>query len=140
MYNSISALYFSQLVDCHPPNLTNIINTIKHRPFNLTLKNSAALRPADIKHSVIKFYAGPEGGSASLSTNSNQQDYTYSMLDAFVPLPGDENAQCRCKRGAQVSYLLAEFNFHVCTPHCYRRANRVREGRKDPKVSREKEA
>ncbi|XP_063909807.1 collagen and calcium-binding EGF domain-containing protein 1-like [Zophobas morio] len=46
-------------------------------------------------------FPGPEGGSASLSTNSNQQDYTYSMLDAFVPLPGDENAQCRCKRGAQ---------------------------------------
>ncbi|RZC37464.1 collagen and calcium-binding EGF domain-containing protein 1 [Asbolus verrucosus] len=54
-------------------------------------------------------FPGPEGATASLSTNSNQQDYTYSMLDAFVPLPGDENAQCRCKRGAQ------KFNFHVCT-------------------------
>jgi hypothetical protein len=32
-----------------------------------------------------------------------------------VPLPGDESAQCRCKRGAQVSYLLQKFNFHVCT-------------------------
>lgn len=32
-------------------------------------------------------------------------DYTYSVLDAFVPLSGDENAQCRCKRGAQVSFV-----------------------------------
>lgn len=44
-------------------------------------------------------YAGPEFGPS----NSNP-DYTYSMLDSFVPLPGDDNTQCRCKRGAQVSY------------------------------------
>ncbi|KAJ8915206.1 hypothetical protein NQ315_015429 [Exocentrus adspersus] len=46
---------------------------------------------------------GPRGfpGTEFAPANSNP-DYTYSMLDAFVPLPGnDENAQCRCKRGAQ---------------------------------------
>ncbi|XP_018571839.1 collagen and calcium-binding EGF domain-containing protein 1-like [Anoplophora glabripennis] len=41
-------------------------------------------------------FPGPEFGPS----NSNP-DYTYSMLDAFVPLPGDDNAQCKCKRGAQ---------------------------------------
>lgn len=48
---------------------------------------------------------GPESaGSEPQSQNivNSNPDYTYSMLDAFVPLPGDDNAQCRCKRGAQV--------------------------------------
>ncbi|XP_017780601.1 PREDICTED: collagen and calcium-binding EGF domain-containing protein 1-like [Nicrophorus vespilloides] len=43
-------------------------------------------------------FPGPEGSGVA---QGNTQDYTYSILDAFVPLPGDENAQCRCKRGAQ---------------------------------------
>ncbi|XP_008200908.1 collagen and calcium-binding EGF domain-containing protein 1 [Tribolium castaneum] len=42
----------------------------------------------------------PGAESEALSAHTTQ-DYTYSVLDAFVPLPGDENAQCRCKRGPQ---------------------------------------
>lgn len=37
-------------------------------------------------------------------------DYTYSMLDAFVPLAGDESAQCRCKRGAQVIFISSNLS------------------------------
>lgn len=40
-------------------------------------------------------------------------DYTYSMLDAFVPLAGDESAQCRCKRGAQVRDTLNLLSSHL---------------------------
>nr|CAI5847421.1 unnamed protein product [Callosobruchus analis] len=36
-----------------------------------------------------------------ITTNSGNMDYTYSILDAFVPLGEDENVQCRCKRGSQ---------------------------------------
>lgn len=36
---------------------------------------------------------------------TNNPDYTYSMLDAFVPLPGDDEAQCKCKRGPRVSII-----------------------------------
>lgn len=41
-------------------------------------------------------FPGPEGVSTVSQSNI---DYTYSMLDAFVPLPGDEATQCKCKRG-----------------------------------------
>ncbi|KAK5650768.1 hypothetical protein RI129_001797 [Pyrocoelia pectoralis] len=47
---------------------------------------------------------GPRGfpGSEMVATDyKTHPDYTYSMLDAFVPLPGDEMTQCKCKRGAQ---------------------------------------
>ncbi|KAB0802020.1 hypothetical protein PPYR_04206 [Photinus pyralis] len=47
---------------------------------------------------------GPRGfpGPEMIPMNPKvQPDYTYSMLDAFVPLPGDEMTQCKCKRGAQ---------------------------------------
>ncbi|KAJ8978199.1 hypothetical protein NQ317_013145 [Molorchus minor] len=44
-------------------------------------------------------FPGPDFSSNTLS--SPNTDYKYSMLDAFVSLPGDENTQCRCKRGAQ---------------------------------------
>ncbi|ERL87429.1 hypothetical protein D910_04823 [Dendroctonus ponderosae] len=49
--------------------------------------------------------AGPRGfpgvESNSISSSQSHLDYTYSMLDAFVPLSDEENAQCKCKRGAQ---------------------------------------
>ncbi|CAH1971706.1 unnamed protein product [Acanthoscelides obtectus] len=37
----------------------------------------------------------------SITTNSGSVDYTYSVLDAFVPLGDNENVQCKCKRGSQ---------------------------------------
>lgn len=43
---------------------------------------------------------GADGNA--ITTTSSNHDYTYSMLDAFVPLPGDDSTYCRCKRGAQV--------------------------------------
>ncbi|CAG9765383.1 unnamed protein product [Ceutorhynchus assimilis] len=44
---------------------------------------------------------GPRGFPGTESNSISNQDYTYSMLDAFVPVAEDENVQCRCKRGPQ---------------------------------------
>lgn len=48
---------------------------------------------------------GPRGftGSSEGDNIRSHQDYTYSILDTFVPLPDEEgtNTQCRCKRGPQ---------------------------------------
>lgn len=41
--------------------------------------------------------------SNAISSSNGYPDYTYSMLDAFVPVSEDENAQCKCKRGPRVS-------------------------------------
>ncbi|KAF5289637.1 hypothetical protein FQA39_LY14995 [Lamprigera yunnana] len=43
-------------------------------------------------------FPGPEG---LLPITPPNPDYTYSMLDAFVPLPANEHTLCKCKRGAQ---------------------------------------
>ncbi|KAF7282343.1 hypothetical protein GWI33_002784 [Rhynchophorus ferrugineus] len=43
-------------------------------------------------------FPGPE---QSHTAPQLYQDYTYTMQDTFIPLSGNENAQCRCKRGAQ---------------------------------------
>ncbi|KAL1492057.1 hypothetical protein ABEB36_012555 [Hypothenemus hampei] len=49
--------------------------------------------------------SGPPGPRGFPGIESNaippNLDYSYSILDAFVPYPGDETTQCRCKRGAQ---------------------------------------
>ncbi|GLV44330.1 faulty attraction [Carabus blaptoides fortunei] len=51
-------------------------------------------------------FPGPEGASSSTTVRGDvtpSEDYTYSMMDAFVPLPADgqsPTAYCRCKRGA----------------------------------------
>nr|XP_023028592.1 collagen and calcium-binding EGF domain-containing protein 1-like [Leptinotarsa decemlineata] len=43
---------------------------------------------------------GFPGSDVTSSKSSSNLDYTYSMVDAFVPL-GDGNNQCSCKRGPQ---------------------------------------
>ncbi|XP_060525070.1 collagen and calcium-binding EGF domain-containing protein 1-like [Cylas formicarius] len=42
-----------------------------------------------------------EGSSPAVLASHTNHDYTYSMLDAYVPLAADDQTQCRCKRGAQ---------------------------------------
>lgn len=44
-------------------------------------------------------FPGPE--SSPMPGPNSYQDYTYSMLDTFVPLGTIEQSQCKCKRGAQ---------------------------------------
>ncbi|CAG9861087.1 unnamed protein product [Phyllotreta striolata] len=46
---------------------------------------------------------GPRGfPGQDMSNNINSNlDYTYSMVDTYIQLPGEENAQCVCKRGPQ---------------------------------------
>lgn len=54
---------------------------------------------------LFLFYAGQEGTSSGRDVTS-RDDYSFSMLDAFVPLPSDNEQSpgyCRCKRGAVVS-------------------------------------
>ncbi|XP_065170934.1 collagen and calcium-binding EGF domain-containing protein 1-like isoform X4 [Atheta coriaria] len=72
--------------------------------------------PGPPGHPGPRGFPGPEGGGGAVAdaadNNSNSggganshnhdgRDYTYSILDAFVPLPGDETTHCRCKRGPQ---------------------------------------
>lgn len=48
------------------------------------------------------YFIGGVTAEAS-SVIPGNQDYTYSLLDSgFVPLQGERDAYCRCKRGAQV--------------------------------------
>lgn len=68
-----------------------------------------ARRCVFISNSVCLFCTGPEGTTTVRGDVTSPEDYTYSMLDAFVPLPADgqsPTAYCRCKRGAVVSDTL----------------------------------
>ncbi|XP_066152626.1 collagen and calcium-binding EGF domain-containing protein 1-like [Euwallacea fornicatus] len=48
---------------------------------------------------------GPRGfpglDSNAIHTSAPYPDFTYSMLDAFVPISDEEPTQCKCKRGAR---------------------------------------
>lgn len=79
-------------------------------------------------------------GLESNTITSHSQDYTYSLLDAFVPLPGDETAYCRCKRGPQVKYkILSQYCAIAFTVIIIFRANQALKGEQVRKAIRDSE-